>query len=206
MTPRRMGSNLESENWLHVTFDRVVLCFLRGEAHLFGSLTEEQCHLIQEPNLRDAEENTRRRELLGQRRGGLFAGVPPDTLWYEVQYLRNEHLDCLLVMREPNWNSPADRNELGNVAGRRQVSLRSAQKNWKEGRIVEFYQTEPEQWQSPILWGHSKGGPCTILEGTHRLVWYYSQAIAHPNFKIAAYVGLSESRCHWHMPDWFGQP
>lgn len=149
----------------------------------------------------DAQQNMRRCQLLAHIRWGLFCGIPPDTTWYEVRYLRNDHFDELRVMRESNWTDPADENELRKVAARHPFVLRAAPSTWqKKGRIVEYYSPEPERWQNPVLWGHNSDGPFTILEGTHRLVGY-CQSEEHPELEMVLYIGLSANLCKWHLPD-----
>ena len=197
-----MGKSLAIEDWFEVPFDDVVVVFLRGEAHRFEKLTEDACRLIRAYEPQNLKDNLGRCILLSAKRGGLFDGIPPDTRWHRVKYLRNEHLDELLVMREPNWNSETGQNELRTVASRKKVPRRSAPSDRGDShQILEYYSDEPAKWQSPILWGHGKDGPFTILEGTHRLVWYYGEAPAHPSFKNIPYIGLSESPSYWHMPD-----
>ena len=176
--------------------------FLRGEAHKFEKLTGDACRLIRAYEPQNPKDNLGRCILLSAKRGGLFDGIPPDTRWYRVEYLRNEHLDELLVMRESNWNSESDQNELRKVASRKKIPRRSAPGDRGDRhQILEFYSDDPNKWQSPILWGHDKDGPFTILEGTHRLVWYYGDAQAHPDFKNIVHIGLSDRPCYWHIND-----
>lgn len=197
-------SSLAVEDWFEVPFDDVVLAFLRGEAHRFEKLTDDACRLIRTYDPQSKRDKLGRCILLSTRRGGLFDGIPPDTRWYRVEYLRNDHLDELLVMREPNWIDETDRNALGDVAIRKMIPRRPAPTDRGDTHsILEYYSDDPEQWQSPILWGHSNAGPFTILEGTHRFAWYYREAKAYPDFKNVAYVGLSDRLSHWHLPDAF---
>jgi hypothetical protein len=110
--------------------------------------------------------------------------VPRDTAWYEVRYLEREHLGQLLVIGRCGWDDGADRNELLAVAKRRRLVL----------------ETPPDKWSAPILWGHRRTGPLTILEGNNRFV-AYAATTAPPALWIPVYVGLSENRCVWHLPD-----
>src|SRR5437899_5365102 len=107
-----MTAGLRSEDWSQVPFDEVVLPLVRGEAHKFEHVADEDRRCICNPDLDDPQQNMRRCELLAQIRGGLFCGVPPDTMWHEVCYLRNHHLNELRAMREPNWIDTVDQNEL----------------------------------------------------------------------------------------------
>ena len=196
-----MTGTLSSEKWGEVSFDIVSVTFIRGEAFKHKDFTESECRLIRTPDLTNSEENLARCLLLARMRGGLLSGIPPDTVWYEVRYLKGEHLDELRVLRYPYWISPNDENELGKVGLRIPKRLQKEPKALAGNQVLEYFSADPNQWQSPILWGHSKAGPFTILEGTHRLVSHYAEAQASVTFRNIVYVGLSESSCHWHFPD-----
>ncbi len=83
----------------------------------------------------------------------------------------------------PQWDAAG--NKLDQVAAVAQVPLESPPIAW-DGHI--------------ILWGHDKGGPFSILEGNHRLL-AYAHAKSRPPLSIEVYVGLSLSRCFWHLAD-----
>jgi hypothetical protein len=51
----------------------------------------------------------------------------------------------------------------------------------------------------PILWGHSKAGPFTIIEGNKRLIAY--AATGETTINIPVLIGLSPMRCLWHILD-----
>ncbi len=194
-----METRLATEHWLQVPLDEVVLMFLRSEAHKLKGLTAIDRRLICTPDLRNAVENLARCN-----RQGLFLGLPPDTRWHKVHYLRNQHLDELRILREPYWNDPAHQNELGKVAQQKPFQIRQVPTTIEGAGhqiLDEFYSAIPGEWQSPILWGHGAEGPFTILEGTHRFVWYYPHAADFPDFQNTVYVGLSSSPCYWHLPD-----
>jgi hypothetical protein len=132
-------ATLACENWQEASFDDIVVAFLRAEAHKYDDLTDREVQLIRTPDTQVHDENLARCHLLARKRGGLFAALPPDTRWYRVQYLRNEHLDELLVLRYESWVSDTDLNELGNVASRKTISFREEPKK-KENRnqVVEL--------------------------------------------------------------------
>jgi hypothetical protein len=56
----------------------------------------------------------------------------------------------------------------------------------------------PSNWGTPILWGHDRKGPFTIIEGNHRLVAYASQA-NKSGLSVPVFVGLSKTPCFWHI-------
>jgi hypothetical protein len=175
---------LEYQSWRVVTIDAVHLAFARAEWHRLPGTTPAERHLIDSADLTDDAENKRRRQLLYGLREPLMRWVPSDTAWYEVQYLEAGHLGELLVIGRCCWDDAADRNELPKVARRRSLVLN----------------TPPARWSEPILWGHSRTGPFTILEGNKRLVAYAATSTP-PKMKIPVYVGLSPTRCIWHLPD-----
>ena len=71
-----MSTSLAIENWQDVSLDVVVLTCLRGEAHKYENLTDEERRLIHTAEIGNPAENLRR---CHQKRFGLFLGVPPDT-------------------------------------------------------------------------------------------------------------------------------
>jgi hypothetical protein len=100
-----------------------------------------------------------------------------------VKYLRGCHFSQLRAINHVDWNSPDDRNELEKVALRVPIVWAGRLSGWE-----------------PILWGHDRNGPFTILEGNHRL-----NALAGSSDRVhcelVTYVGLSAGACGWHRPD-----
>lgn len=175
---------LENQSWRVVTIHAVHLAFARAEWHRLPGTTHADRRLIDSANLADSAENERRRQLLYGFRAPLLQRVPSDTVWYEVRYLEAGHLGELLAIGRCGWDDAADHNELLKVATRRPLTLN----------------TPPAKWSEPILWGHSRSGPFTILEANNRLV-AYSRILTPPVLKVPVYIGLSSSRCVWHLPD-----
>jgi hypothetical protein len=176
---------LALEQWNETTTDRVVLAFLAAEWEKFPSeIRMKLAHLVSASSLTDLGQNESRRYLLNCRRGLLLNEVPTDTTWFEVKHLRPMHLSQLHAINDPGWTSPNDFNELLKVAQRKAEPLTSP----------------PSTWRQTILWGHTKAGPFTILEGNHRLV---ALAAAKPamDFKLEVYIGLASGGCIWHLPD-----
>ncbi len=170
--------------WKRVTVDVVHLAFLRAEWHKIPLARATPRSLIDTPTLTNPQENMRRRDLLYSRREPLMNRIPRDTAWHEVRYVERAHLSDLRVIGRCSWDSAQDRNELMAVAKRKPLIL----------------ETPPEQWNEPILWGHSQAGPFTILEGNNRLVAYAGMN-EPPDLKIQVYVGISRNRCYWHLRD-----
>ena len=175
---------LATEIWEPVTIDHVHLAFFRSEfAKLPGRIVGDE-DLAQHPDVSDPIQNRRRQTLLYGWRKPLLERIPASTTWYEVRYLCEGHLHQLRIIDFPDWNSPQDRNELLKVAGRKTIAMKD----------------DPSQWSAPILWGHTRKGPFTIIEGNNRLIAYASLT-RRPPLRIATYVGLSADPCCWHHPD-----
>jgi len=161
------------------------LAFLTAEFDKVADTMSSDAVLVTTPDLRDPEQNQRRRDLLYRRRERLLAYVPESTEWFEVHYLERHHLPQLRAINFGSWSSPrVDENELPKVAHRRRIPL-----------LVT-----PTEWPPPILWGHGRHGPFTLLEGNNRLTAYAGVAKPQP-LHITAVVGLSADRCCWHLPD-----
>ena len=188
----RSQDTLAGQEWNPITWDHVVLAFLRSELMISidkPCYSERDRELLRTPSLTDSNQNKERIERLNRIRWNLICEIPlSDTNWFEVKYLRSIHFPQIRTFNGPYWNSPNDANELPNVALRIPSTLNSS----------------PERWEPPILWGHTVGGPFTILEGNHRLTAlarYCAECENNFIFDLPVYVGLSSSRCKWHLPD-----
>jgi hypothetical protein len=177
--------SLVNMEWNRVSVHEVVAEFLRGERFKFERLLPSaEMALIDTPNISDPRENHARLRYLYCSRGSLIGEIPPDTRWYEVRNLTGEELSELHVIARCGWDHSGDKNELFRVALRRPSVLTS----------------QPSSWARPILWGHAKAGPFTVLEGNNRLIAYASQA-QQPPLMIPALVGLSPTPCCFHIFD-----
>ncbi len=177
--------SLANMAWNRVSVHEVIAEFLRGERNKFEqSLPSAKMVLIDSPNTTDPHANHARLRYLYCSRGYLIGEIPPDTRWYEVRSLTDEQLSELHVIARCGWDHSDDRNELHRVAGRRPSVLTS----------------QPRSWARPILWGHEKAGPFTILEGNTRLIAYASQG-QQSALMIPALVGLSPTPCCFHIFD-----
>lgn len=186
---------LADMEWTPTTVHRVVLPWLRAErdkyAKTFAQLPADFWPAGLDALLDNAstsldEENRARLSLFYHSRLVFLVEIPPDTAWYEVRNLRHKDLVELRAVNYGPWIDPnrADQNELFKVAERR--------------KDIE-YQTPWSEWQPPILWGHDRNGPFTIIEGNHRLIGYVRSNLTDLN--VPAFVGLSPTGCHWHIID-----
>jgi hypothetical protein len=168
--------------WNRITFHNVVSEFLRGERSKFNFYSP-WLPIIDTPNLNDPLENHTRLRLLYIPRGIFMVEIPPDTKWYEVQSLTENEIGELYVSarHNPQWNQAG--NKLDQVA------------------IAAPALLLPNPWAARIiLWGHTKAGPFSIIEGNHRMI-AYAGASPRPSLNISVYIGLSPSYCFWHYAD-----
>jgi hypothetical protein len=179
---------LVQETWTAVSVHKVLLGWLRAERDTnanIAHLLKTQQHLrrlVDNPDVRDPEENRARLRLFYSARWPFFFEIPPDTVWYEVQSVSEAHFSELRAVNFGHWNDAADQNELEFVAARKKLALRGA-----------------VNWEGIVLWGHDKTGPFSIFEGNHRLSAYaYSK---NTGLSIPVFVGLSPLKCHWHILD-----
>ncbi len=186
--------SLAEKDWRRVSIHQIVLAWLRAErntrvANWLASLPSDNkwearlSSLLDQANINDAEENRARLRLLYLIRSPFVVEIPPDTKWYEVRNLTDGELGQLHVVNYGDWKSPGDKNELAKVAARKKLELQQA----------------PATWEPPILWGHEKEGPFTIIEGNNRLTAYVGSG--ETDLDIAVFVGLSPLRCVWHIHD-----
>jgi len=173
---------LADQSWAECSVHDVHLAFLRAEWHKISAQADRR--LIDQPDLLSQTENQQRAAILYSYRAPLLQRVPQDTRWYKVSYLKEGHLDEVLVIGHCGWDSQQDRNDLLLVAQRKPIQL----------------QTQPHTWTEPILWGHTQQGPFTILEGNNRLV-AFAGVRPRLSLQLPVFIGLSPSRCLWHLPD-----
>jgi hypothetical protein len=172
---------LNQRSWRPAVVHEVVASFLQSERHQVAQVNHRW---VDHPDLGDSIANHNRLRLLYLFRRHLWAEIPPDTDWYAVHSLENDDFDDLHVISRCSWDDSSDRNELRKVADRRPLALNS----------------QPHRWiGSPILWGHAKPGPFTILEGNHRLVALARSGTS--GFAIPVFVGISPTPCVWHFED-----
>jgi hypothetical protein len=180
--------SLAKQKWKEVTINHVYHAFLKGEYDkIFPNQKAQGVQnraIVEHPDLTDKSQNYKRALLLLNYRSPLLLRIPCSTVWYEVSSLEEYHLGELRIIGRCGWDDINDQNELLSVADRRSENIDSL----------------PIEWNTPILWGHTKEGPFTILEGNHRLVAYASSN-HRPQLHIPVYIGLSEDYCFWHLLD-----
>jgi hypothetical protein len=175
---------LAAQVWQPTSIHVVVAEWLRSERHKFaGALSPSQWKLIDEPDLTSGFANHQRLKLLFSIRCILLTEIPPDTCWYHVSLLTDESIGELHVISRCGWDNPNDSNELQLVAARRPQILRIG----------------PAGWSAPILWGHGKYGPFTILEGNNRLTAFCSEA--RSGLSVPVLIGISPTPCSYHVFD-----
>jgi len=193
--------SLAQKEWSPISIHDVVLAWLRAERHTVKSRlaqlpeplwTAGLAALLDRAELSDAEGNRARLRLLYMYRIVFMVEIPPDTNWYEVRTLTDQELKELHVVNYHTFNDPADQNELMKVAARKAAV---------EQRINEKIdpRSQPSDWEPPILWGHTKAGPFSIIEGNKRLIAY--AASGQTGIDTPVLIGLSPMRCHWHILD-----
>jgi hypothetical protein len=179
------GLDLADLTWRETSVHAVVAEFVRGEWRRHPRLAAaEVTPLVEGIDLGNPAHNHARLRLLHLMRAQLWAEIPPDTVWYEVTALTGQALAHIRVIARCGWDHPAHRNELAAVAA----------------RLPEPLLQPPASWPRPILWGHARSGPLTIIEGNHRLLGYASQA-RPAGLHLQALVGLSPTPCCWHLDD-----
>jgi hypothetical protein len=179
---------LSEMKWRRISVHEMVLEWLRADrdTNVAPLLTAvpEMVKLLDEPNLSDNVENLERLRVLYMSGRWIFLfEIPPDTEWYEVEHITDEVLNELYTVNYADWNHADGTNELAKVAEWRKLIVTS----------------EPSTWKSLILWGHSKDGPFTIIDGNHRLTAYF--ASGRSGLKVRAVVGLSPMGCLWQRSD-----
>jgi hypothetical protein len=177
---------LAAMDWNKISIHNVVSEFLRAERDKNFSFYPPWLPIIDNPNLNDPLENHKRLRLLYLKRLIFMVEIPPDTLWYEVQTLTENEMDELYVSAHHNSQWDQVGNKLDRVAA----------------AAPEPLTAPPNAWGRLVLWGHTKAGPFSILEGNHRLIGY-AGANSPPPLNITVYVGLSPSHCFWHYADPF---
>lgn len=181
-------ARLEDEVWVPCSYDAMVLAFLKGEWSRWRLADRSDVKLITEPDLTDTTQNQTRRRLLQSVRRSLLSQIPQDTGWFEVRHLGARHFWQLRNIHRSDWSRYSATNELLKTARTSPERLRQESASWGSWR--------------PILWGHNRTGPLTIIEGNHRLTALAgAPPVRQENIRMMAYVGISSRPCEWHRPD-----
>jgi hypothetical protein len=172
---------LVGKQWTKVSLHKVVLAWLRGERGKPNAMAP--AGLLDSADLSSSDENRARLRFFYILRGPYFIELPPDTEWHEVQSLTDAELSELYAVNHPDWMVAGESNELARVAARKKLVLGS----------------QPASWEPPILWGHDKSGPFTVLEGNNRLTSYVGSGLR--GLSVPVFIGLSPIGCYWHSLD-----
>jgi hypothetical protein len=151
--------------------------------------------LIDEPDLRNAEENAARSRLLGDYRGyrrgeGIFMYVPEDTAWHRYALSRDE-LARVRFIDYDDWTELSGGSRLAiDAAPRIRAGLEVFGKYNTEwalgmGRAVELGAVFPEL----ILVGTDEESPLTVIEGHARLT-AYCLALEHVPEPLPVIIGF----------------
>ena len=130
----------------------------------------------------DKRLNSKRIELISFARAGIFDNLPLDTKWYRSQGLEASDIFSLYHIHDGEWiKKDKDGNDL------KLVEL------GKEGKLEDL----PRDWGAIILFGNNFQGAFTIIEGNHRLAYYYINKHTEP-ITSTIYLAISPSYYLWH--------
>lgn len=184
--------------------DEVIAEFLKNEFYHsdFDEARKEFAGIVLRPNLEDAQENTRRRNLLFRKRGGLWRELPRDTTWWEVS-ISPRALGRIRVFPRADWRRFAQRGfSLPLFAGRIATSLAQSPSDsfLTALGVLQQQLAKGGIGGSVLLIGMDEDRPLTIIEGNHRMV----AAALSPSPQLQAfrfYCGFSTrmSHCCWYQ-------
>lgn len=186
-----------------VTEGEVIAEFLKNEFYHpdFDESRAGFAAIVLNPNLQDAQENARRRQLLFRKRGGLWRELPADTAWWEVS-ISPRALGRLRVFPRADWRRYSERGySLPQVAGRIAADLAQASPDpfLSSLGVLQQLLGAGSAGGSVLLIGIDEEKPLTIIEGNHRMV----AAALIPSPPLQAfrfYCGFSPrmSHCCWY--------
>lgn len=184
--------------------DEVIADFLKNEFYHpdFDEVRAEFAAIVLQPNLQDEGENTRRRQLLFHKRGGLLRELPRDTTWWEVSVTPTA-LGRLRVFPRADWRRYSQRGfSLPLFADRIATSLAQAPMDpfLSSLNLLQQQLSKGGDCGTVLLIGIDEDKPLTILEGNHRMVaTALMPAPRLENFRF--YCGFSPrmSHCCWYQ-------
>lgn len=184
------------------TEDEAISEFLKADLDhpCYEAFRKTLLPIVRRPNLRDAEENAKRRALLFLRHLALWKELPSDTRWYEIS-LTEEDVAKIRVFPRAQWRGIARGTfDLDVVADRIRIRQESAADPFsrKIASICNCLVEEECRPASILLIGVDDKQPLTIIDGNHRLV---SAVIAGRLHQLRFLCGLSPSmkRCCWYQ-------
>lgn len=184
--------------------DEVIADFLKNEFYHpdFDEVRAEFAAIVLQPNLQDGRENTRRRQLLFHKRGGLWRELPRDTAWWEVSVAPTA-LGRMRVFPRADWRRYSQRGfSLPLFAGRIATSFAQAPSDpfLSSLNLLQQQLSKGGDGGTVLLIGIDEDKPLTILEGNHRMVaTALMPAPRLENFRF--YCGFSPrmSHCCWYQ-------
>jgi hypothetical protein len=170
--------------------------------------------LIEAPNLRDAQENARRRSILGAFRGygqppdyfaslppdveylNYFEGFPPDAQW-ELALLSRQELEQVRYIKDDYWVELSGGSRLPRDAARTILAGHEVfgQSHEKVLRMADAFRAGA-RFPTLILVGQHRASPLVILEGHMRLTAMLLAPEALPA-ELEVMVGFSEQMENW---------
>lgn len=157
-----------------VSEDEVIAEFLKSDFHRpeFQAYRESLGAIVARPNFNDPVENTKRRALLFRRHLSLWAEIPGDTSWFEVE-VNYPDIDYVRAFPRAQWRKLARGNySVTEIAGRVLAQRGSLPDNFmsKIDRIAGELACGSNGFGAVILIGRTESEPVTVLDGNHRLV------------------------------------
>lgn len=157
-----------------VTEDEVIAEFLKSDFHRpeFLPYRDTFGGIVARPNFGDPVENAKRRALLFTMHLSLWAEVPADTSWYEVE-INKPGIDAIRAFPRAQWRKLARGNySITEVADRLHAQRDSLPREFlsKIDRISGDLAQGRNGFGAVILIGTNETEPLTVLDGNHRLV------------------------------------
>lgn len=186
-----------------VSEDEVIAEFLKADFRHPGA-TEFRDGLggiVARPNLGDSVENAKRRASLFRKHLSLWAELPKETSWYEVE-VNGHDIDFIRAFPRAHWRKLARGNySIAEIAGRVRHQRDSLPKEFlsKIDRIAADISRGRNGLGAVILIGKSDMEPLTVLDGNHRLVAALQADPAHvQTLKFMCGLSPQMEQCCWY--------
>jgi O-antigen/teichoic acid export membrane protein len=186
-----------------VSEDEVIAEFLKSDIHsaAFRDYRESLHELVANPNVRDANENAKRRALFFLRHLALWKEIPADTEWYEV-VVEEAELAQVRVFPRAHWRKLGNGNFSISEILKGMRGQQDAVDATFLSKIAAIRKKLLEDELGPrtvILIGVNETEPVTVLDGNHRLV----SSVLHPPNRMDALrfvCGFSPhmAECCWY--------
>jgi hypothetical protein len=152
--------------------------------------------LIDSPNLKDAAENLRRKQVLDcyrwyQPRKDIFTGFPLDVTWYRAE-LQAQDFQTMQYIVHPYWNELSGETRLVSDGAR---NLRRFASDSRFQHIVAIAQgIHAGEVPLPLIVAQHNRGRLVLIEGHSRATAYAVVSFTGP---VEAFVGSSPSMNEW---------